>query len=113
MRHSGIGIAVRLRRILLLCLGIALLLTTLVMLGAELREETSRVEHEILTLSELVIENGAATIRFEDVATATQLLQSLRHLDSVARVALLRADWAPFAVFPEAGEGAGDDSRSD
>ncbi|MCB1887301.1 MAG: response regulator [Rhodocyclaceae bacterium] len=112
MRHSGIGIAVRLRRILLLCLGIALLLTTLVMLGAELREETSRVEHEILTLSELVIENGAAPIRFEDVATATQLLQSLRHLDSVARVALLRADWAPFAVFPEAGEGAGRDLKA-
>ncbi len=103
MRVVATSIVVRLRRILLLCICTGLLLTTLVMLGTELREEMARVEHEIVTLAELVIENGAAPIRFEDSATATQLLQSLRHLDSVSRVALLRPNHEVFAVYRAVG----------
>jgi len=99
MKAVATSIVVRLRRILLLCIGSGLLLTTLIMLAAEMREQTARVEHEIVTLAELVIENGAAPIRFEDSATATQLLQSLRHLDSVSRVALLRPNHEVFAVY--------------
>ncbi|MCB1915360.1 MAG: response regulator [Rhodocyclaceae bacterium] len=83
----------------MICIGIALLLATLIMLGAELREEAARVEHEVTTLAELVVENAAASIRFEDVNTATQLLKSLRHLDNVARATLLRPDRQAFASY--------------
>ncbi|MCP5237521.1 MAG: response regulator [Zoogloeaceae bacterium] len=93
------GIAFRLRRILVICLGIALALATMIMLGAEIREETARVEHEVTTLAELVIENAAASIRFEDKNTANQLLQSLRHLDNVARASLLRPNREVFASY--------------
>ncbi|MCB1957226.1 MAG: response regulator [Rhodocyclaceae bacterium] len=104
MGARAISIVVRLRRILVICIASALALTTLVMLGAEVKEEVSRIELEIVTLSELVIENGVAPIRFEDTATATQLLKSLRHLDNVYRVALLRPGGEVFASYPPGDE---------
>ncbi len=109
MPSRPISIVDRLRRILVICIASALALTTLVMLGAEVKEEVSRIELEIVTLSELVIENGVAPIRFEDAATATQLLKSLRHLDNVHRVALLRPAGEVFASYPP-GDGAVADS---
>ena len=83
----------------MICIGAALLLETLIMLAAEVRQEMADVEREITTVAELVIENAAASIRFEDVDTANQMLQSLRHMQSVTRASLLRPNREVFARY--------------
>ena len=76
-------IAFRLRRILVICLGIALALATMIMLGAEIREETARVEHEVTTLAELVIE--CVRCRLEDLLHGQTDDQATHHFQAKSR----------------------------
>ncbi len=50
--------------------------------------------------AELVIENGSAPMRFEDVLSAERLLGSLRHVEQIRAAVLLRNDGEVFATFP-------------
>ena len=87
-----IALGSRLRRINALAIGVAIatvavivLVSTFVM-GAFKMVDASRAQAMVMA------DNAAAPLMFEDVKSATEVLQSLRHLPDVKLAALYRED---------------------
>ncbi len=92
----------KLRAIVLVGIAVALGMSFLTVVSNEFRQEFGRIEGQANIYAELVVENGAAPMRFEDVDNAERLLGSLRHVEDIRAAALLRNDGRVFATYPAA-----------
>ena len=94
------SIGAKLRAIVLLGIAVALLISFLTVVGSEFRQELAQIRGQANIYADLVIENGSAPMRFEDVASAERLLGSLRHVAGIRAAVLLRNDGKVFATYP-------------
>ncbi len=90
----------KLRAIVLAGIAVALLVSFVAIALGEMRKEVTRVHSRASIFAELVIENGSASMRFEDMPSAERLLGSLRHVEQIRAAVLLRNDGEVFATFP-------------
>lgn len=90
----------KLRAIVLAGIAVALLVSFVAIALGEMRKEVNRVHSRASIFAELVIENGSAPMRFEDVLSAERLLGSLRHVEQIRAAVLLRNNGDVFATFP-------------
>jgi len=97
---SDRSIGEKLRAIVLAGIAVALLISFLTVVGSEFRQELGQVRGQANIYADLVIENGSAPMRFEDVASAERLLGSLRHVGAIRAAVLLRNDGQVFATYP-------------
>ncbi|QID18961.1 response regulator [Nitrogeniibacter mangrovi] len=86
--------------IVLAGIAVALAVSFLTVVASEFRQEFGRVRAQANIYADLVIENGSAPMRFEDVASAERLLGSLRHVEAIRAAMLLRNDGEVFATYP-------------
>ncbi|MCZ4304274.1 response regulator [Zoogloeaceae bacterium G21618-S1] len=96
--HRSLGR--KLRSIVLVSIVVALIVAFLAIGLSELRQEVQRVQDQAAIYAELVVENGAAPLRFEDVGSAERLLGSLRHVEQIRAALLRRANGEVFATYP-------------
>jgi len=90
----------KLRAIVLAGIAVALAVNFLTVVASEFRQELSRIQSQASIYADLVMENGSAPMRFDDVAGAERLLGSLRHVEAIRAAALLRNDGEVFASYP-------------
>jgi signal transduction histidine kinase/DNA-binding response OmpR family regulator/HPt (histidine-containing phosphotransfer) domain-containing protein len=90
----------KLRAIVLAGIAVALTVSFVTVVASEMRQELRRIQGQASIYAELVIENGTASMRFEDVASAERLLGSLRHIEAIRAAVLLRDDGEVFATYP-------------
>ncbi len=96
--HRSLGR--KLRSIVLVSIVVALFVAFLAIGLSELRQEVQRIQHQANIYAELVVENGAAPLRFEDAGSAERLLGSLRHVEQIRAALLRRANGEVFATYP-------------
>ncbi|MBT0962069.1 hybrid sensor histidine kinase/response regulator [Denitromonas iodatirespirans] len=96
--HRSLGR--KLRGIVLVSIVLALVVAFVAIGISELRQEVRRVHDQADIYAELVVENGAAPLRFEDVGSAERLLGSLRHVEQIRAALLRRANGEVFATYP-------------
>ncbi|WP_230969652.1 hybrid sensor histidine kinase/response regulator [Nitrogeniibacter aestuarii] len=99
-RFSDRSIGEKLRAIVLAGIAVALLISFMTVVGSEFRQELGQIRAQANIYADLVIENGSAPMRFEDVASAERLLGSLRHVGAIRAAVLLRNDGQVFATYP-------------
>ena len=90
----------KLRTIVLAGIAVALGISFLTVVASEFRQELGRVRAQANIYADLVVENGSAPMRFEDVAAAERLLGSLRHVEAIRAAVLLRNNGEVFATYP-------------
>ncbi|TVT49344.1 MAG: response regulator [Denitromonas halophila] len=96
--HRSLGR--KLRSIVLVSIIVALVVAFLAIGLSELRQEVQRIQDQADIYAELVVENGAAPLRFEDAGSAERLLGSLRHVEQIRAALLRRANGEVFATYP-------------
>ena len=96
--HRSLGR--KLRGIVLVSIVVALVVAFVAIGVSELRQEVRRIHDQADIYAELVVENGAAPMRFEDVGSAERLLGSLRHVEQIRAAVLRRANGDVFATYP-------------
>ena len=74
---KGLNISSKIRRLLMLTSGIALLVAAIASVCIEFFTYRREMVENTATLAEFVVENVKATSAFDDKATATNLLQPL------------------------------------
>ena len=100
MPFSDRALGHKLRAIVLAGIAVALLVSFVAIALGEVRKEINRVHSRASIFAELVIENGSAPMRFEDMSSAERLLGSLRHVEQIRAAVLLRNGGEVFATFP-------------
>jgi len=90
----------KLRTIVLAGIAVALAVSFVTVVASEFRQELGRIQGQASIYADLVIENGSAPMRFEDVGSAERLLGSLRHVEAIRAALLLRNNGEVFATYP-------------
>ncbi|KAA3654489.1 MAG: response regulator [Proteobacteria bacterium] len=96
--HRSLGR--KLRGIVLVSIVVALAVAFVTIGLSELRQEIQRIQDQADIYAELVVENSAAALRFEDIGSAERLLGSLRHVEQIRAALLRRANGETFATYP-------------
>ena len=96
--HRSLGR--KLRSIVLVSIVVALGVAFIAIGLSELRQEIHRIQDQADIYAELVVENSAAALRFEDIGSAERLLGSLRHVEQIRAALLRRANGETFATYP-------------
>jgi len=90
----------KLRAIVLAGIAVALAVSFVTVVASEFRQELGRIQGQASIYADLVMENGSAPMRFDDVPSAERLLGSLRHVEAIRAAVLLRNDGEVFATYP-------------
>ncbi len=98
-RVANPGIAGKLRRMILLTSGLALLVTSIAFLSIEFFSYRQTLLERARVLTEFIGTNSTAALAFDDQATADKLLASLRSEPSVLSASLFLADGTRFATY--------------
>jgi diguanylate cyclase (GGDEF)-like protein len=102
-RLKDLHIAHKLKRMILLTSGLALLITSLAFLSIEFFSYRRMLLERAEVLTEFVVTNSTAALAFDDTTTANKLLSSLQSEPSVNSAALYLADGTLFAVYSRSG----------
>jgi len=102
-RLKDLHIAHKLKRMILLTSGLALLFSSLAFLSIEFFSYRRMLLERAEVLTEFVVTNSTAALAFDDTTTANKLLSSLQSEPSVNSAALYLADGTLFAVYSRSG----------
>jgi diguanylate cyclase (GGDEF)-like protein len=104
MKGLSETIAHKLKKMILLTSGLALLATALAFLGIEFFSYRQMLLERAEVLTDFVVTNSTAALAFDDQKTANKLLSSLQAEPSVKGAVLYQADHRQFAVYTRPGE---------
>ncbi len=93
------GIAFKLRRIMMLTSGFALLLASMVYISQEYLSYREALLQRIQVLAQVITTNSTAAMTFDDPSTASKLLKSLHVEETITSAVLLKTDGSFFADF--------------
>lgn len=94
-----ITIARKLRRMILLTSGIALLITSFVYVAIEVVSYRLALVQHISVLADFIGTNSTAALTFEDRKTATRLLRTLKSEPSITKAVIYDKKRQPFALY--------------
>ncbi|WP_456373661.1 EAL domain-containing protein [Thiolapillus sp.] len=106
--QKSTGIAQKLRHMILLVTGVALLLSSVIYLAVEFVSYRQTLVERAEVLADFIATNSTAALSFDDRKTANRLLMSLQAEPSVDYAVLLRADGSVFAEFGSRRKGKAD-----
>ncbi len=99
----NLPIRLKLMLIVMLTTGGALLLAGLLLITFERSRSQTELQRDLVTLAELVAQNSAAPLQFNDSTAATETLGALRARKTIAAAALYDREGRLFAAYPQAG----------
>ncbi|WP_456406908.1 EAL domain-containing protein [Thiolapillus sp.] len=99
MRTRNLPIAHKLRRMILITSGIALLIASVGFLTMEYFSYRQTLVERVEVLADFIATNSSAALTFDDRKTATQILSSLQAEASVEIAALFKPDGSEFARY--------------
>ncbi len=97
---SNISIAQKLRRIILLISGIALVVASASFVALEVVSYRKELVERISVLADFIGTNSTAALSFDDKSTANKLLRSLEFEAAVHGAILFQRNWQKFASYP-------------
>ena len=104
MKGLNKTIAHKIKKMILLTSGLALLATSLAFLGIEFFSYREMLLERAEVLTDFVVTNSTAALTFDDQKTANKLLSSLSTEPSIKGAVLYQADHSQFATYRRRGE---------
>lgn len=98
------SIAHKIKKMILLTSGLALLATALAFLGIEFFSYREMLLERAEVLTDFLVTNSTAALTFDDQKTANKLLSSLSAEPSIRGAVLYQADHSQFAIYKRRGE---------
>jgi len=106
-RLDDLNIANKLRRMIVLVSGLALLISSLIYLGIEYASSRQMLLERSEVLADFIATNSTAALAFDDQDTANRLLSGLASEPAIARAELYQVDGRRIAHYPQTTNGPG------
>ncbi len=98
---SNINIAQKIRRMILLISGVALLIVSVSHMAMEVFSYREALVERVSVLADFISTNSTAALSFDDPKTAQKLLLSLKNQADVNGAILYQDNWQMFAAYPQ------------
>ncbi|MDJ0832297.1 MAG: EAL domain-containing protein [Gammaproteobacteria bacterium] len=97
------GIAYKLRSIMMIISGVALLVASLVYISQEYLGYREALLQRIQVLSQVISTNSTAALTFDDAGTATKVMSSLQVEETITGAVMLKPDGSIFSIYSRPG----------